>query len=314
MKLLGYILNGEILGVDKTSWHDFEFSGVTFSACSDTTIVPSNYANISSLLNWGKLGEGCGLNFITIRNEIKKFIPSDPSTNTNDEIEILNRFCLRDYYKIYDSIGDGDVIKSDNPPIDVNYDIMSFAKKRTFNQGELTKVEYYEKYIPSANTYQNKVVVENRTYYRINQLLNSRIINIAWLMDDCITTGFTKTTYKNYTPLEAIQAGQARRENVISDLEISVIGLLMQLGTGGTGTTTLTSLIAQQSGAPFLSTYNAQISKFIQGFETDIKVAIAADTIYPWLNKVIPNTGGITIRQYLIAGLTIDYTENNIYI
>jgi hypothetical protein len=314
MKLLAYIMNGEILGVDKTSWHDFEFSGVTFSACTDTTIVPSDYADISSLFHWGKFGDDCGLNFVQIRNEIKKFIPSDLSTLTNEELNILDLFSLRNYYKIFDSIGDGDVIRSDNPPIDVNYDIMSFAKKRTFNQGELTKVEYYEKYIPTANTYQNKVVVENRTYYRINQLLNSRIINIAWLMDDCVTTGFTKTTYKNYTPLEAIQAGQARRENVIADLEINVIGLLMALGTGGTGTTTLNSLQAQMNGAPFLSTYNAQLSKFVQGFEQDIKSAIAVDTIYPWLNLVIPNTGGITIRQYLIAGLTIDYTENNTYI
>src|SRR5579859_6865184 len=122
MKLLAYKLNGEIIGVEKTLWHDYEFSGITFSACTDTTLIPSNYVDISSIRNWGKFGEETGLNFVTIRNEIKKITPQDKSGLVADEIEILNRFCLRNYYKIYDSIGDGDVIKSDNPPIDVNYD------------------------------------------------------------------------------------------------------------------------------------------------------------------------------------------------
>lgn len=313
MKLLAYILNGQILSVDKTTWNQNEFSGITFSACSDTTIIPSNYANISSILNWSKYGEGCGLNYVQTRNEIKKLIPNDLTSLNVDEINALKDYNLYQYYKIYDRVGDGNVIKSDHPPIDINYDILGYAKKRTFNQGELTRVEYYDKFNPTANTYSELVVVEDRKYYRINQLLNSRIMTIAWIMNDGTTTGYTKTTYKNYTPLEAIQAGQARRQNVIADMEINVIGLLMQLGTGGTGTTTLNSLQAQMNGAPFLSTYNAQISKFIQGFEQDIKDAIAADTTYPWLNLVIPNTGGITIRQYLIAGLTIDYTENNTY-
>lgn len=314
MKLLAYTLNGEKLGVEKTSWNDEEFSGIPFSACTDNTTIPSNYSDISSIYNWGRYGETVNLNYVQIRNAIKNLLPNDLSTLSSDETTILHQYNLYEYYKIYDSVGDGNVIKSDHPPIDVNYDIIGFAKKRTFNQGELIKVEYFETYNPTAATFHNKVVVENRVYYRINQLLNSRIMNIAWIMDDGVTTGYTKTTYKNYTPLEAIQAGQSRRENVIADLEINVIGLLMALGTGGTGTTTLTSLLAQQSGAPFLSTYNAQLSKFVQGFENDIKTAIATDTIYPWLNLVIPNTGGITIRQYLIGGLTIDYTENNTYI
>lgn len=314
MKILGYILNGQTLGVDLTSWGDHEFTGITFSACTDITTIPSNYADISSIMNWVKFGQDCNLNYVQIRNEIKKLLPNNLSQLSVDEINGLKTYNLYKYFKIYDRVGDGNVIQSDHPPVDVNYDIMGYAKKRTFNQGELIKVNYYENYSPTSNTYSGLVVSEKRTYYRINQLLNSRTIDIAWYLDDTITTGYTKTTYKNYTPLEAIQAGQARRENVIADLEINVIGLLMQLGTGGTGTTTLNSLQAQMNGAPFLSTYNAQISKFIQGFEQDIKTAIAIDTTYPWLNLVIPNTGGITIRQYLIGGLTIDYTENNTYI
>jgi hypothetical protein len=311
MKLLAYVLDGQVLGVDKLSWNSNEFNGTPFSACTDSAITPSGYTDISSLNTWIKYGETTTLNYVQIRNEIIKFLPVDVSSLDEEIFNGLKKYNLYQYYKIYDRVGDGNVIESDHPPIDVNYDIMGYAKKRTFNQGELTRVEYYDKFNPTANTYSDLVVVENRTYYRINQLLNSRIINIAWILDDGVTTGYTKTTYKNYTPLEAIQAGQSRRQNVIADLEINVIGLLMQLGTGGTGTTTLNSLQAQMSGAPFLSTYNAQISKFIQGFEEDIKDAIAADTQYPWLNLVIPNTGGITIRQYLIAGLTIDYTENN---
>ena len=36
-------------------------------------------------------------------------------------------------------------------------------------------------------------------------------------------------------------------------------------------------------------------------------------TNHDWLDWEIPNTGGITVRQYLYNGINIDYTENNVY-
>lgn len=305
MKLLAYILNGEILGVEKTSWNDDEFTGITFSACTDTTTIPSNYSDISNIYNWGRFGEEAGLTYVEVRNEIKKHIPSDLSTLSVDEMNVLVHYNLYNYFKIYDRINNGDVIVGEHPPLDVDYDLLGYSKKRTFNKGELERVEYYENFVPSSNTYTVKVIEEICTYYRINQMLSRREMKINWMLDDG-TTGYTRNTTKYYTLIEAIQAGETRRANLISDLKINVIGLLMQFSGAS-------SVMAQQVGTPFLDTYSTEISKFIQGFEQQLKDSIATDTTFNWLNLVIPNTGGMTIRQYLISELTIDYTINNTY-
>jgi hypothetical protein len=305
MKLLGLIINNQTIGIERDSWYEYELNGnAPLLVIEDTDSIPDGYNDISSFNNWIKYSKYLNASFVSIRNELRKFFPSDLSTLTSQQIEVLENYCLYKYFKIYDRIGDGNIIQNDSPPIDVDYDIMGYAKKRTFNQGELVKVEYFENFIPSSNTYSVKVVEEDRIYYRINQMLNSRAMVIKWFLNDG-SIGYTKTTNKSYTTLEAIQAGETRRANVISDLKINVIGLIMSMQQG------VTSIQAQMTGAPFLNTYALQISKYIQGFEQDIKDAIQNDTTFTWLNLVIPNTGGMTVRQYLIAGLTIDYTVNN---
>jgi len=304
MKLLAYTLNGQILGVDKTSWDDTDFIGFPFTACTDNAIIPSGYTDISSILNWGKFGEECGLNYVKVRNEIKKYLLNE--SFSDEEIAVLKRYNLYKYYRIYDQINDANVIISDHPPIDLDYDLMGFNKKRFFNKGELERVEYYENYTLSATTFSVKTVEEIRTYNRINQMLSSRVMSINWILSDD-TTGFTKNTVKYYTPIEAIQAGETRRSNLISNLKITVIGILMQFSGAS-------SIIAQQVGTPFLDKYSIDIAKYIQGYEQQLKDAIDADDEFNWLNLVIPNTGGITVRQYLISELTIDYTINNTHV
>lgn len=305
MKLLAYKLNGQILGVDKTSWEASEFRGITFSACTDNVVIPLDYADISGLVNWGKFGQDAGLSYVELRTQLQNY-NDNPENLTYEEIEILNMYNLYDYFKIYDKINDPSVIIGQHPPVDIDYDLLGYNKKRTFNKGELERVEYYEKFNQTANTFTNKVVEEIRTYYRINQMLSRREMTINWLLSNN-TTGYTKTTTKYYTMIEAIQAGETRRSNLISDLKIDVIGLIM-MASGAT------SIQAQFAGTPFLSTYAIEISKYIQGFEQQLKDAIANDVLYSWMNLTIPNTGGITIRQYLIGELSIDYTINNINI
>lgn len=306
MKLLAFNLNGQTLGVNTLSWGDHEFNGIPFSACTDNAIIPSGYSDISSLINWGKFGESCGLTYIQVRNVIKNLIPSDINTLTQDEIDTLIRYNLYKYFKIYDRINSPTVIIDEHPPVDIDYDILGYNKKRTLNKGELEEVIYYENFNQTANTYTVKVVEEIRTYHRINQMLSRREMKINWLLEDG-TTGFSKNTIKYYTLLEAIQAGETRRENVISDLKISVVGLIMAASG-------CSSVQAQLAGVPFLNTYTLEISKYVQGFEDELKASISEDSTYSWLNLPIPNTGGITIRQYLISELTIDYTINNVNI
>ena len=306
MKLLGAIVNNQKLGVDKLTWNQDEFSGTPFQVIEDNMVIPNGFADISSILSWGKLSEVCNLTYVEIRNEIKKLLPSNLETLSQEVKVVLEYYNLYNYFKIYDRIYDGDMILSINPPIDIDYDLMGYHKNRIFDKGELVKVVYYENYNPFTNVYSGRAVEELRTYYRVNEMLNRRDMTINWILSND-TTGFTKTTRKYYTMLEAIQGGETRRANLISDLKITVIGLIMAASGA-------TAIEAQNAGRPFLDTYAMEIAKFIQGFESNLKDAILNDSVYSWLNFVIPNTGGITVRQYLISELTIDYTINNTYI
>lgn len=303
MKLLAYILNGEILGVEKTSWHGDEFSGVVFSACTDNTVVPNDYSDISSLKNWGKFGEECGLTYVQVRNVIRPFIPSDKSSLSQDEIDILVNYNLYDYFVLYDHINDGSTIINAHPPVDVDYDILSLHKKRTIVKGELIKVEYFGSYDYSTKIYSNKIISEDRIYYKINQLLNRREMTIKWYLSNG-AVGFQKQTIKYYSNQEAMAELDTRRANVISELKINTVGLIMVCSG-------VTSIQAQGIGKPLVSTYNLEMSKYVQGYEQELRDAILNDSTYAWLNLVIPNAGGMTIRQYLISGLTVDYTINN---
>jgi len=187
---------------------------------------------------------------------------------------------------------------------EINYDIIGLHKKRTIVKGELIKVEYYGDFDPITNTYYQKIVSEERVYYRVNQMVSRREMLIKWYLSDG-SVGVEKSTVKYYSTIESIQELDSRRSNIISDLKINTIGLIAVCSG-------ITSLQAQLVGRPFVSTYALEISKFLQGYEGELKSAILNDTIYGWLNLSIPNTGGLTIRQYLLSGLDVDYDINNV--
>lgn len=265
-----------------------------------------NCKDVTSIISVGEHAHRSNSTYVEIRNVLLPLIPSNKSMLTTQEVDILRHYNLYEYFKIYDRIADGSTIISSHPPVDIDYDLLGYNKKRVFDKGELLRVEYCESYNQGTGVYSGKVVEEVRTYYRVNQMLNRREMSINWYLDDG-SIGHRKTTTKYYTMLEVIQAGETRRANLISDLKITVIGLLMA-ASGATG------IQAQNAGKPFLDSYSIEIAKYIQGFENDLKEAISNDSTYTWLNLVVPNTGGITVRQYLISELTIDYTINNIYI
>lgn len=157
----------------------------------------------------------------------------------------------------------------------------------------------------------NKLISQNPAFVS-NSLVeidseDSSVVDLKIKLLSDGSTGYTKNTTKYYTLPEAIDAGETRRSNVITNLKITVLGLIMAASG-------VTAISAQDLAVPFLNFYTLQVSKYIQGFEDDLKNSINNDTNFTWLNLVIPNTGGITIRQYLISELTIDYTINNINI
>jgi hypothetical protein len=86
MKLLGYTINGQTIGTDITSWDDAMLSGNTaFIAIADTGSTPTDYVDISSIVNWDGYG-GTTLPELEVKNEITKLVTDTP---TPEEIIIL---------------------------------------------------------------------------------------------------------------------------------------------------------------------------------------------------------------------------------
>jgi len=226
MKLLGYILNGNVLGTQVTTWTNDQLNGNRpFLSIEDNDIIPNQYSDISSITTWGSLGQNVE-SWYNVRSEIQKLLPSSLTGLTETELAIVSEYKLDLYYRIYDNITFDDQVNPQNPPFNLDYDIIGMHKKRHFNKGELGKVEYYSNYNPSTSEYSGLCVVEDRTYYRYNRMLNRREMDITWYYNDG-TSGETKHTIKYYTTEEAIQAGEVRRRNVISTLKTNTVGLIM---------------------------------------------------------------------------------------
>ena len=206
-------------------------------------------------------------------------------------------------YKIYDFLSNSEPKDFTIPPFDTNYDIIGLYKDRMFNKGELEKVYYYGSYNPMTQEFSNLVICERRTYYRVNEMVNRREMEIDWILEDD-TTGSTKSTVKYYTPEESIVAGERRRSKIIASVKTAVVGLLM-------ATEALSQNDANAKGKPFLSTYSDEITQYISGHEEPILTVVATSTSFYWLDNNI-DQNGTKIRDYIYNQLYIDYTVNNI--
>jgi hypothetical protein len=209
-------------------------------------------------------------------------------------------------YKIYNYTKNISPENFQLPPFDINYNILDLHKKRYFTKGELNKVEYYGVYDFPTDTHFDLVLTEFRKYLRINELVYKRELDIVWYYYDG-TSGATKQTTKFYTQAESLGVGERRRRNCVTNLKIETVGLIM-MASG------VTQQEAEQIGWLFLEDYTTHINAYIEGAEDPLKNAILTTQSHPWLDWVIPNTGGLTVRLYLYDGINIDYTENNIYI
>jgi len=205
-------------------------------------------------------------------------------------------------FKQYDYMKSADPMEFYVPPFDYDYNILGLSKKRTFTKGELNKIEYYG-YVDSGGTYQDLVLTEYRTFYRKDRMVYKRLLHIDWYLSD-ETVGAHKTSNKHYSVEESLKLGERRRRNIISDLKISSIGLLQMISG-------LTRIEATMQGMEFLGVVTAEITQYIEGMEDLLKTKIMTcnESGCEWLDAVIPNAGGITVRQYLYSGIDIDYSD-----
>lgn len=205
-------------------------------------------------------------------------------------------------FKIYDYMEYIEPFEFNISPIKYNYNILGLNKKRTFNKGELIQIDYYGQ-VDSGGTYQDLVLTEYRTFYRKDRMVYKRKLDIDWYVSDD-TIGAHKTTDKHYSVEESLKLGERRRRNIISNLKISSIGLLQMISG-------LTRIEATLQGMEFLGIVTAEITQYIEGMEDPLKTKIMTcnESGCEWLDAVIPDTGGIIVRQYLYSGIDIDYSD-----
>ena len=90
MKLLAYTINGQTIGIDIEVWNDTILSGNTaFLAIEDGGTIPTDYVDISSVSNWDNFGGSTTATTATIKEEIIKLIPNQP---TAEEYQILEGY------------------------------------------------------------------------------------------------------------------------------------------------------------------------------------------------------------------------------
>lgn len=90
-KLLSYVLNGGILGVDQESWNVSDLNGnMPFICIFENDTIPQNYVDISSIKNWYKFGSNCVKDYLSVQREIRNIsFKSVWSDLTSEEKDIL---------------------------------------------------------------------------------------------------------------------------------------------------------------------------------------------------------------------------------
>ena len=115
-----------------------------------------------------------------------------------------------------------------SPPFDYNYNILGLSKKRTFNKGELNRIDYYG-YMDSGGTYQDLVLTEYRTFFRKSRMVYKRTMHIDWYLEDG-SVGEHKTADKYYSPEESLKLGERKtfqtKSLIPSPIFLSVTALL----------------------------------------------------------------------------------------
>ena len=64
-QLLGYTINGQVVGIDILQWNIPNY-GQAYLIINSGSTIPSGYTNISSIINWDQFGITIAIQFLTI--------------------------------------------------------------------------------------------------------------------------------------------------------------------------------------------------------------------------------------------------------
>ena len=297
------------MGLDIVSWADSDTLGnAPFLILNDTDAPPTNYVDISSIENWNSFSPDSRVGTIAAIDLGNSIGYANLDSSQKAVVDYLGYyFMIYKYVLTYDTnlktVPYEVQYSVDETPYNMDYDVVGLHKRQYFVKGELLKVEYYGLYDPSNNTYTDLCVQEDRVYNRLNGFLYNRQMTISWYKSDG-TVGGTKDTLKYYNTFDAIQAGDDRRENIVDEIKIVMVGLMQAVEQ-------VSIAQAQVVGLSFLDAISANVTLYVKGSDAVLIEQVALDATFPFLNDVITmaGTNAYTIRDYITDELTIDYNK-----
>ena len=171
------------------------------------------------------------------------------------------------------------------------------------NNGELTKIEYYDTisvdFGTGAKTYSDLIVEENFTYLRDGSGFALKETNeIIWYLENGQAGTETKVMEKWLSSEEIIKEGEQRRGHIIKDLQLTTVGILALTRPQWDAETRL------QKGIDFMSFYRNEIKDYIDAAQGTLQSSILTDaeTNHDWLDDIIDGNG-TKIRDLFVAKL-----------
>ena len=237
-------------------------------------------------------------NALTTQEEtdITDFHTNMDGTETLDDLEL----------KIYDWISVDEETNKFEIPKHVNYkyelNIRLHPVITSIVKGEVREIVYYESSTLQADGTllgTNPVIKESYVYVRdAGHFALNRTCTITWFKKDDTEHSDNKVRVKNYSSTDAISEGFRRRQNIVSALQLPIVGLIMQ-------TTGMSQNDAIVAGSTFMEDYELEILSFVN---TPKKYSfpnrVTAETNYTWLDNDIG--GGVTIRAYILDAVDLD--------
>lgn len=195
-------------------------------------------------------------------------------------------------YRLYDYVADS--VDKTVFPGHINYKTGLIARLHplhTINRGELDKTVYYANY--DGTNYSTPVLEVTFTWHRDSSgFCSKRDSVIAYYLSNGELASQTKNLEKFYNEQESIEEGRRRRQNIVNDLSLTLIGLLFQTVTGKTSEEIL------QMARDWFKVNKTDIETFVEASDKTIHTVILNDLTY-WMDNLVPNAGGLTIRDVM---------------
>jgi hypothetical protein len=205
-------------------------------------------------------------------------------------------------YRIYDLLIPG--LDRHRLPTDIDFKTAltgNLFKEVTMLHGAPVHKIYYM----AAEAAQNGAIIYSVPAVRIDYFFERDSISLAksctqefrWYDTFGNLSAEFKTVKDYFNAEESLTEATQRRNNIVSDLKVKIIGLIMY-------TTQVTQAAAADTGKAFLTTYKIELINFIDEANPAFLGAVtnASAETYPWLDNMTPY--GVTIRQVIINGLS----------